>query len=82
MDRLEYTIREALENAPPEHLQLALTALIEARFTVWPKEARGRCERLPNPLSPKTLDTFEWWTDWSGQVSGEDTPSSHHSSNN
>jgi hypothetical protein len=35
---LRSTIREALQNAPSEHMGLGLTALIEARLTVWPKE--------------------------------------------
>jgi len=49
MSTLAQTILEALENAPPEHVQLALAALIEARFNVLPKEATGRCERPPGP---------------------------------
>jgi hypothetical protein len=43
MNLLQQTIREAIENAPPENLQLVLTALLEARFNVWPKEARADC---------------------------------------
>jgi hypothetical protein len=35
---LSGTIKEVLENAPLEDMELALTALIEARFTFWPKE--------------------------------------------
>jgi hypothetical protein len=31
---LHLTIQEVLENAPPEHLEIALIALIEARFVV------------------------------------------------
>ena len=34
---LHLTIREVLENASPEHLELALAALIEARFIVLEK---------------------------------------------
>jgi hypothetical protein len=34
---LHLTIRECLENAPPEHLELALAALLEARFVIVPK---------------------------------------------
>ncbi|HUO32036.1 MAG TPA: hypothetical protein VMU80_22650 [Bryobacteraceae bacterium] len=37
MHLLEQTIREAPDNAPPEHLQLALTALLEARFVILAK---------------------------------------------
>jgi hypothetical protein len=40
MTTLSATIREALEHAPPEHLELALAALIEARFNVWPRVER------------------------------------------
>jgi hypothetical protein len=41
MNQLQATIRECLENAPTEHLELALAALIEARFNVWPGEDSG-----------------------------------------
>jgi hypothetical protein len=34
---LQSTIHEAIQYAPPEHLELALTAIIDARFSVWPK---------------------------------------------
>jgi hypothetical protein len=51
MELLEQTIREALENAPPEHVQLALTALIEARFNVSPKAATSRYGRPQDPQS-------------------------------
>src|ERR1035437_7449429 len=78
---LHLTIRECLENAPPEHLEFALAALIEARFNVWPK-AKADCVRRPNPPPPNSASIFEWWTDWSGQVSAEDTPNSPHSLNN
>jgi hypothetical protein len=81
MNQLQATIREAFENAPPEHLELALAALIEARFNVWPREGKVDCGRRQDPPHPKTLDTFEWWTDWSGQVSGEGTLSSPRSLN-
>jgi hypothetical protein len=37
MEILTATIREALEFAPPEHLEVALTALLEARFVIVPR---------------------------------------------
>jgi hypothetical protein len=55
MRHLTDTIREALDHAPPEHLELVLTALIEARFTVWPKEVRDRCA-LPANLPRLTTE--------------------------
>ena len=45
MSDLQATIHEAVENAPPELLELTLAALIEARFIVFPKEATGCCEQ-------------------------------------
>src|SRR5437763_1539157 len=45
---LAVTIQECIENAPPEHLELVLTALIEARFTVWPKETNIKLNNNKN----------------------------------
>ena len=51
---LQSTIREALQNAPSEHLGLGLAALIEARFTVWPKEESA----LREPLAGHRFRSF------------------------
>lgn len=51
---LQSTIREALENAPPEHQELALAALIEARFNVWPKEVSGHYAPPASLVPPMT----------------------------
>jgi hypothetical protein len=58
---LQRTIQEVLENAPPEPelLALVLAALIEARFTVWPRAERGNCGPPLNPPPQATADIFE-----------------------
>jgi hypothetical protein len=56
---LPETISEALRKAPPEHLELALTVLTEARFVVWPRGHSDHCELTVN-------HTFE-----DGRISGQ-----------
>jgi hypothetical protein len=60
MTTLTATIHEALAYAPPEHLELALAALIEARFNVLPKAERTDCARRRDPRRRDYEDTFGW----------------------
>src|SRR5258708_26971814 len=48
------TISEAVRKAPPEHLELALTVLTEARFIVWPRRHSDHCEPTVNQ-SPEPI---------------------------
>jgi hypothetical protein len=67
---LQATIHEALEFAPPEHLELALAALLEARFVIVPKAGSIRYAppvnlRFPNfantaPSSSRTCGRGFW----------------------
>jgi len=45
---LPETISEALRKAPPEHLEVALTVLTEARFVVRPRGPSDHCEPTVN----------------------------------
>ena len=45
---LPETVSEALRKAPPEHLEVALTVLTEARFVVRPRGHSDHCEPTVN----------------------------------
>lgn len=59
MHNLESTIHEALSLAPPEHQELALAALIEARFNVWPRGAKIPDAQRTSRPRPKTSNISE-----------------------
>jgi len=60
MEELTSTIGEALEFAPPEHLEVALMALIEARFIVLPKADLAYRVPFVNLQFPNSASTAPW----------------------
>jgi hypothetical protein len=56
---LPETISEGLRKAPPEHLELALTVLTEARFVVRPRGHSDHCEPTVNHPFERYSDQTE-----------------------